>query len=938
MLASAPTFTITLTHSRHHLAQGLAPAQTDLTLGQLLSLSSGATPHEALVQLTQLERTHHNGEPVIAWEATCLQGTLTLQYTQARPVAWGAWLRSLQTAYPLPWPVADKLTLDCERLSGLSLLVTATESELRQQLKAFTESLPPTASVLLLDTVGLDPATFRGGTSVSAVSALNPTQATVASPWQWQHLPQAAALSIDLLGPSAFLRLVCQALPEPLQQQALVQLASCLPHDERPLLGMATLGQPAHPMHPLLKRELKALHEAGLLATQPQDVLSLVTWQNGQQRRLGLGLSQWPRHRLAWVIEALQQLTLVPLSHVSTAWVVLPLPDAALLPQWQPLLLRLAQLGYRCLVAVVGSQPTLGKQLPHPLGAVAWDSVILLTLQQQLVLWGHVAGQAELVIPLDTSKTDPLAVHKQHAQDALDQSEQEDAFTASDDSCTSVMTSPTPNEPLDAFIWRQLGDFKGGQGKLASSRDDNPLPMPDEAETLPTVEPPMPIDAVAEVEPPRDDMPASALSSFQPPLSPEADSEAEAWQDEPTPASEPKVEGAETATDSGELNSYQATLPTTATAAQTKEDEDDEAWHPCLPEELLPWVEANEEPWRAEPVVLPLPTLPQVAEELTPEPSLAELEVEAWAESWLDDTPPPAVAPAQEEVEPTPALLREALVAATELLPPAPTEEQPTFVEKELAPQHEAEPDPEPEPEQEPEESPTASLADVMMNQQDLTSLEATLLPATHPQQGYAHEDAPPVARDNVEPVMPIVAAVEQVSEPTPAEAVAVASPPAPPADLPDWLAFEPTWGDHATDLPALSPEDWVGMTALPASPVPAPVRGIPNLTSIDALLAELPTYPESPPVAEVAPPAEAAQQSPSPPPTSQALPEEEAADPPAPESPVAWVNKRVQHDTYGEGTVLKAMPLNGRLIMTVEFDHVGKRMLDPELSPMQLM
>jgi hypothetical protein len=155
---------------------------------------------------------------------------------------------------------------------------------------------------------------------------------------------------------------------------------------------------------------------------------------------------------------------------------------------------------------------------------------------------------------------------------------------------------------------------------------------------------------------------------------------------------------------------------------------------------------------------------------------------------------------------------------------------------------------------------------------------------------------------------------------------------------LPDWLAFEPTWGDEASELPPLAPEDWAGGTAMPvASPPPLPLQGIPNLTSIDALLAELPTLSTHPPVApavDVTPP------TPSPantPPSTEAPPQAEAEEV-SPEPPALWVNKRVQHDTYGEGTVLKAMPLNGRLIITVEFDHVGKRMLDPELSPMQLM
>jgi hypothetical protein len=42
-----------------------------------------------------------------------------------------------------------------------------------------------------------------------------------------------------------------------------------------------------------------------------------------------------------------------------------------------------------------------------------------------------------------------------------------------------------------------------------------------------------------------------------------------------------------------------------------------------------------------------------------------------------------------------------------------------------------------------------------------------------------------------------------------------------------------------------------------------------------------------------------------------------------------------VHHEKYGKGTIQRIMNLDGRLILNILFDGAGKRLLDPNLSPL---
>jgi hypothetical protein len=44
----------------------------------------------------------------------------------------------------------------------------------------------------------------------------------------------------------------------------------------------------------------------------------------------------------------------------------------------------------------------------------------------------------------------------------------------------------------------------------------------------------------------------------------------------------------------------------------------------------------------------------------------------------------------------------------------------------------------------------------------------------------------------------------------------------------------------------------------------------------------------------------------------------------------------RVSHETYGEGVIRRVIPMDGRVILNIQFDQVGKRLLDQSLSKLE--
>jgi hypothetical protein len=47
---------------------------------------------------------------------------------------------------------------------------------------------------------------------------------------------------------------------------------------------------------------------------------------------------------------------------------------------------------------------------------------------------------------------------------------------------------------------------------------------------------------------------------------------------------------------------------------------------------------------------------------------------------------------------------------------------------------------------------------------------------------------------------------------------------------------------------------------------------------------------------------------------------------------------QRVHHPQYGEGVVEAVVPLEDRAVLSVQFAQAGKRILDPQLSPLQAL
>lgn len=199
----------------------------------------------------------------------------------------------------------------------------------------------------------------------------------------------------------------------------------------------------------------------------------------------------------------------------------------------------------------------------------------------------------------------------------------------------------------------------------------------------------------------------------------------------------------------------------------------------------------------------------------------------------------------------------------------------------------------------------------------------------------WDEETAPPQAAAHAAEVIPALTPEPESFQPAPAQA----SEPAAQADLGEWPDFSLEEGTPEPQSPPVPPPPALSATTVvdegvswhepPAMPPITPAT--PTSAQDDATEANGLDWSEAPP----------------PPPTAQAAqPQQQASLPPqqpmmGSPAPAAIAGKweegqRVRHSGYGEGTVTHLVEVEGSVILTVQFDSSGRRLLDPARSPLE--
>ncbi|MDX2085141.1 MAG: hypothetical protein SFZ03_07120 [Candidatus Melainabacteria bacterium] len=132
---------------------------------------------------------------------------------------------------------------------------------------------------------------------------------------------------------------------------------------------------------------------------------------------------------------------------------------------------------------------------------------------------------------------------------------------------------------------------------------------------------------------------------------------------------------------------------------------------------------------------------------------------------------------------------------------------------------------------------------------------------------------------------------------------------------------------DLLDGLEALYPEGYFNPNQPldPSLTVPEPARPSEESQAIDSMINQVLLG------GHVAPPEHAQ------PGQAQAAPgQPTAAHHPTAQETTFKAGDRVSHPTYGQGVVQKVMPMEDRTVLTVQFQQVGKRLLDPTLSQLQ--
>ena len=170
---------------------------------------------------------------------------------------------------------------------------------------------------------------------------------------------------------------------------------------------------------------------------------------------------------------------------------------------------------------------------------------------------------------------------------------------------------------------------------------------------------------------------------------------------------------------------------------------------------------------------------------------------------------------------------------------------------------------------------------------------------------------------------LPMVAAAEAMIASMQHEQVASASEPELLADYsPEAVETQPEVSEEF-NFEAAASDMW--------QEAPSDEQDVQSAQPVDAYYDEASVH--EPPVMEVSEPAEAATY-------TEAVAEDSSVTATAAESDLSAfeAGQTVNHGRYGRGTVMKVLPIDGRTIVNVQFDTVGKRLLDPTLSPLEVV
>jgi hypothetical protein len=452
----APCLPVWLSYANQNQIHGWAESGSTLQVGTLLALTvqdlspvltkgplhpslEAALAQAVVVQLVSIEQSPKGDgggpEQPIRWVAQRLSGQATFAVRYATPLHPQYVLTLTQTKYPVLWPLYNQVAVDTGRLKGITLFQADTETLMREGVASLMKALPPTASVLLLDSLQLQPSL--------------PTVVVIT----WLVLGETARLSIDRLSVPVFLRLVASMVPPVFADQAMMQMASCITVD-RPLLGLSSLGKPASPFHPLLKRELSALHQDDILAQTPDQVLRLDDWRAGLCRRLGLALHRWPERYVPWLLEALTLELAAGTPQSGHVMIVITLDGAQVSSAWIEACQRWAHASQLSVVlATVGINQEPWQEWAH--SCIRKEQSGLLTLE------GTVSALASLRIdPLTDTGTPDLSLAPLSAETGSA------GLSSPSEAGESAKPSVSPSEEeaarmdFSGFILRQLGAYK----------------------------------------------------------------------------------------------------------------------------------------------------------------------------------------------------------------------------------------------------------------------------------------------------------------------------------------------------------------------------------------------------------------------------------------------------------------------------------------------